>query len=172
MTTTTQVPAVIDYLVAAATSSPLLGESATAPVVVIDGPSVTADTQAQQRHLWIGWDEETGSGPGAEAVQAWPVMDNARTRDEDGDIIMTAEAWTGSTVMKEARDACDAIVGAVELLLRGTPATGGPGDASMGGLVMWSAVDGPYQWIPRQGSSGAGYRCVFRVTYRARLVTS
>ena len=172
MTTTSQVPAVIDWLVAAAQASPALGASASAPVVVLDGPEVTADTLAEPLHLWVGWDQEATGSADAEATQTWPVLDKARTRDEDGAITCTADAWSGDTAMKTQRDSCAAIVAAVELLLRGTPAAGGPGDASMGGLVLWSQVAGPFTWHPRQTADGAGCACVFRVTYRARLTTS
>jgi hypothetical protein len=171
MTTTTQVPAVIDYLVAASRQSPSLGASASSKVIVIDGPPLTTDTFADQLHLYIGGIPNTEAVT-ATAVQAWPVMDSARTRDEDGDITLVADAWGGTTVLKTVRDQCALIVAGVELILRGTPKTGGPGDATMGGLVMWSGVDGPFSWTPRQTQQGAGCSCEFRVTYRARLTTS
>lgn len=172
MTTTSQIPAVIDYLVTAAKASASLGSSASAPVTIHDGPAVTDDLLTEPLHLYIGWDQPTGGGVPAEAVQDWPVMDHARTRDEDGTIVCTADAWSGDTTAKTQRDACKAIVAAVELLLRGDTLTGGPGDASMGGLVMWSGVSGPYEWYPRQTPEGAGCACVFRITYQARLVTT
>lgn len=166
MNITSAVPAVTDYLVAAATAA-LTG------VVVFDGPNPTADTLAEPKHLWIGWDTQGSSGePAADAAQDWPVSDFGRTKDEDGTIICTADAWSGSTTIKTHRDDAAAIVAAVELLLRGTPQQGGPGDASMGGLVLWSGVNGPYQWYPRQNQSGAGCGVVFRIIYKARLVIS
>lgn len=171
MTTTSQVPAVTDWLVNAARNSTSLGASTAAPVIVLDGPFITRDTLAEPLHLYIGAVPDTLDAA-ATAVQDWPVMDHARTRDEDGDITLTADAWSGSTVMKTQRDACAAIVAAVELLLRGDTLTGGPGDASMGGLVQWSGVSGPFTWLQRQSQDGAGCSCVFHVTYRARLRTS
>jgi hypothetical protein len=42
----------------------------------------------------------------------------------------------------------------------------------MGGLVLWSQVTGPFTWYQAQLDSGASAMCVFRVSYRARLVTS
>lgn len=164
MNITSAVPAVTDYLVAAATAA-LPG------VVVFDGPNPTADTLTEPQHLWIGWDTQGNSGePAAETAQDWPVMDYGRTKDEDGMIICTADAWGGSVSVKTHRDAAAGIVAGVELLLRGTPQAGGPGDASMGGLVLWSGVNGPYQWYPRQTQSGAGCGVVFRIVYKARLV--
>jgi hypothetical protein len=172
VTTTSRIPAVTDYLVTQCKASALLGANPVAPVRVIDGPAVTADTLAEPLHLWIGWDQATGSGAGADAVQMWPVLDHARTRDEEGTVVCTADAWSGDTTSKTQRDACAAIVAGVEVLLRGDPNAGGPGDASMGGLVLWSGVAGPFEWYPRQSPEGAGCACVFRVTYRARLVST
>lgn len=169
MTTTTQVPAVIDWLLSAAQASAQLGAASPA-VQVHDGPVLTDDELAEQLNLWIGWDQVNGTAEGMSASQAWPVLDHARTRDEDGTVTCTADAWTGSTTSRKARDACDQIVAGVELLLRGDGSTG-PGDATMGGLVFWSAVD-EFTWYPRQSADGAGCACVFKVSYRARLVTT
>jgi hypothetical protein len=172
-TLTSAVPRVIDYLFTAAVASPLLGASPTAPVTVLDGPTVGTDTLADLLHLWIGHeDPRSYEASAAGAIQRWKPMDHGRTRDEDGEIWCTADAWTGSVVMKAARDQCAAIVGGVELLLRGLPQDGGPGDLTMGGLVYWSAVDGPFSWAQRQEQQGAGCQCTFRVTYRARLTTA
>jgi len=167
MTTTSQIPAVTDWLVGAAGNS-----AALAGVAVFDGPQVPAATQSMESVLWIGADPADLGGAAAEATQDWPVMDYARTRDEDGVITCSAQHWSGDTTIKTHRDGAAGIVAAVELLLRGTPGTGGPGDASMGGLVMWSGVAGPYQWYPRQVAAGALMLVTFRITYRARLTTS
>ena len=169
-TLTSRVPQVIDYLVGQAQASTLLGKNPAAPVTVIDGPAVTNDTLAEPLHLWIGHDQAATGDLSANADQSWPVMDHARTRDEGGTVTLTADAWSGSTVMKTVRDQCAAIVAAVELLLRGDGRTG-PGDTTMGGLVLWSAVDGPFAWTQRQTQDGAGCSCVFHVTYTARLTT-
>ena len=171
MTTTSQSPAVIDWLVAAAKASLLLG-SAASPVSVFDGPQPPAATQALQRVLWIGADPASPDGEAATAVQAWPFLDKGRTRDEDGDITCAAQHWSGDPLAKAHRDGAAAIVAGVELLLRGVPANGGPGDLTMGGLVFWSSVDGPFGWYPRQVAGGSACLVTFRVTYRARLTTS
>lgn len=169
---TSVVPAVIDYLVAAAQSSVLLGANTTAPVAVYDGPQPPGPGQQDQSALWIGADPSLPGDPVAQASQAFAVMDKARTRDEDGAIALTAQHWSGDTTNKVHRDGAAAIVAGVEVLLRGLPSAGGPGDATMGGLVMWSEVSGPFDWRPRQVSSGALCLVTFHVTYRARLTTS
>lgn len=167
MTTTSQIPAVTDWLVnAAQTSDALSGVS------VFDGPQVPAATQSMESVLWIGADPASLSEATGEADQMWPVMDNARTRDEDGVITCAAQHWSGDTTIATHRNGAAAIVAAVELLLRGTPRVGGPGDATMGGLVMWSGVAGPYAWYPRQVANGALVLVTFKITYRARLTTS
>lgn len=169
MTTTSLTPAVIDYLVTAAGNSAALG-GASPRVTIHDGPPLSNDTLAEPLHLYIGWNQVSQGSEDPSAVQAWPVMDKARTKDEDGTVVCTADAWSGDTTMKTQRDACKAIVAAAELLLRGDGTTG-PGDATMGGLVFWSGIDA-LQWFPRQMPDGAGMACVFTITYRARLVTT
>jgi hypothetical protein len=170
MTTTSQVPAVTDWLVSACKASASLGQ-ASPQVYVFDGPQPPAATQSLQRALWIGCSPLQPDAVAATAVQAWPLMDKARTRDEDGDITCAAQHWSGDTTVKVHRDGAAAIVAAVELLLRGDGRTG-PGDATMGGLVLWSSVDGPYEWAPRQIAGGVAVLVTFKVAYRARLVTT
>jgi len=171
-TTTTQVPAVTDYLVAAAKASTALGRARPKPVHVFDGPNPSKTLSGLSRALWIGFNPANQGEPAATASQDFAFLDAGRTRDEDGVIDCAAQFWSGDTTVKTARDGCDAIVAAVELLLRGTPQTGGPGDASMGGLALWSGVTGPFDWHPAQVTKGAVVLCVFRIAYRARLVTS
>ena len=163
-TLTSAVPQVTDYLYTTATA--LLPA-----VTVFDGPNPTADSMAAASHLWIGWNPQAAEATGAAADQDFAFLDYARTRDERGTITCAAENWSGSTVVKIQRDATAAIVAQVELMLRGTPGTGGPGDASMGGLCMWSQVTGPYEWYPRQNDDGSAVLCVFTVSYYARLTT-
>lgn len=169
MTTTSQVPAVIDYLVAAAKASPLLG-AASPPVMVFDGPQPPAATQSLPLALWIGADPASTDSVVADAAQAWPVMDHARTKDEDGTITCSAQHWSGDPSNKVHRDGAAAIVAGVEQLLRGDGSTG-PGDARMGGLVHWSGVD-VGQWRPRQVAGGVAWLVTFTVVYRARLITT
>lgn len=169
MTTTSQVPAVIDYLVAAAKASPLLG-AASPPVSVFDGVQPPAVTQALNQVLWVGADPTQPDGVFADGTQSWPVLDNARTKDEDGTVTCSAQHWSGDPSVKVHRDGAAAIVAGVETLLRGNGATG-PGDATMGRLVLWSGTD-VGRWETRQLAGGVAVLVVFTVVFRARLITT
>lgn len=171
-TLTSRIPQVTDYLVAAATASPLLGADPVSPVAVYDGPQVPGLGQQQERALWVGADPAALGDPAAQAEQMFGPMDHARTRDEDGSIVIAAQHWSGDTSNKVHRDGAAAIIGGVELLLRGFPQDGGPGDTTMGGLVWWSEVTGPFAWRPRQVTGGALCLVTCFVTYRIRLTTA
>jgi hypothetical protein len=166
-TITSKIPAVTDYLVQTAKAWPSLEG-----VSVFDGPQPSLNTQSLPLALWIGANAAQPGSATATAQQAWPLIDEGRTRDEDGDITCSAQHWSGDPSNKVHRDGVAAIVGAVELLLRGIPAAGGPGDLTMGGLVMWSSVDGPFEWTPRQVAGGTACLVTFTVSFRARLTTS
>lgn len=165
--TATVVPEVIDYLVAAAKAAPAL-----AGVTVFDGPQPANTVQAIESVLWIGADPAALQDPAAGADQMWPYSDKARTRDEDATVACAAQHWSGDTGNKVHRDGAKAIIAGLDDLIRGDPSAGGPGDASMGGLVMWSGVLGPYAWYPRQVSGGALMLVTFHVVYHARLFAS
>jgi hypothetical protein len=160
---------VTDWLVNAAQQSSSLG-AASPQVYVFDGPQPSKNTQSLERVLWIGDDPTTDGTMTGESVQSWPVLDKARTKDEDGTITCAAQHWSGDTTVKTHRDGAAAILAGVELLLRGDGRTG-PGDATMGGLVFWSSVDAA-RWYPRQIAGGTAMLVVFDITYRARLVTT
>jgi len=169
-TLTSQVPAVTDWLVQACQSSPQLG-AATPAVNVFDGPQPPAATQSMESVLWVGANPADLGASAASATQDFPLLDKGRTRGENGTVDLAVQHWSGDTDIKTHRDACAAMVGAVELLLRGLPADGGPGDLTMGGLVYWASVDGPFQWYPRQVAQGALMLVTFSVTYYTRLTT-
>lgn len=156
-----------DYLVAKAQAS-----AALSGVLVLDGPQPPAAWQSSQQVLWFGADPAALGNAAAESVQVFATaFDHARNRDEDGTITCAARHWTGDKTIKTHRDGAAAIVGAVEDILRGVGDTGDPGDASMGGLVLWSQVSRT-QWFPSQKPNGAEVLVVFDVSFRARLTTS
>lgn len=171
MTLTSSVPDVIDYLLAQCLASASLG-AATPPVEIIDGPQVTDDSLTEGQRLWVGHDAVNGgatqSSQAGTAPQRFAFLDQARTRDEyNGQVVMTAQDWSGDSAIKTHRDACKTLVGAVETMLRGSPPLG-PGDASMGGLVQWSEVVS-LEWYQEQNQSGAWAACVFKISYYRRL---
>ena len=134
---------------------------------------VKRDASGVEQVLWIGHDPKSIDEIDGEAEQTFALsMDQGRTRDEVGSVVCTAKDWSGDIDFAARRDGCKAIIAAVELMLRGTTTSGGPGDTQMGGLVFWSHVTGPWQWYPAQLTNGAEMVCVFRVAYRARLMAS
>lgn len=167
---TTQVTAVTDYLVAQCQASTSLGAASPA-VYVFDGPQPSRALSGVERALWIGHNPAADGIPAATIAADWPNLDQARTLDEDGEIVCAAQHWSGETAIKTHRDGAAAIAGAVELLLRGTPAASGPGDTQMGGLVFWSRVSAG-EWYAEQRPNGASVLCVFKVIYQARLTAA
>lgn len=167
--TTDLVHDVIGYLVTQCQSSVLLG-AAVPPVAIADGPIPPGEIfQTSQQRVSIGYDTISAAPEAGIARSRWPFLGTSGAyREETGDIVCTAEAWTGDTAPTVARAACKTLVGAVENMLRGYPPNG-PGDSSMGGLVQWSQVEGPFTWTQKQDNNGFSAACVFHVTYLARL---
>lgn len=170
MSTTDLLPNVLDYLVAQCQAAAVTGGTL-AGVTVFDGQQPSAAATGIEQVLWVGHnpmspDEEIGT-----AEQEFAALGNmGRTRNETGSIVCCAKHWTGDTTMSVHRDGCKAITGAVELLLRGTPATGGPGDISLGGLVFWAQFTGATWWQQLIGGGAEAY-CAFKIGYFARLTT-
>lgn len=163
--TTSQVPEIIDYLVTQATA-------ALPSVVVVDGPQIPVVTLNREQVLWIGADPAAlGEAAGESAQDFATAMSQGKLKDEVGSILCAARHWSGDTTNKVHRDGAAAIVAGVELMLRSTPDAGGPGDATMGGLVFWSQVGGQMSWFPKQVNNGAECLVTFHVTYMARLTT-
>jgi hypothetical protein len=178
--TTEYIPLVISYLLTATTSNTSLG-AASPPVVIIDGQPATQDVLAANpdgltQRLWVGSSGWVASGqmdPAGSSHQGFSFLDQARTRDDQVDIAMAAEAIAGDTTMPDARNGAFAVMAAVELMLRGSPGTtpASPGDATMGGLVQWSEVTGPIDLEQGQISQGACALVKFRVTAFVRLTS-
>jgi len=170
MTVTTDlVTDVLDYLVTNCGSNATLQGLG---VTVFDGPQPSGAASGIEQVLWIGHNPmDTGTEIGlADQVFSF-VGDMGATRDETGEVICCAKHWTGDPSLKVHRDGCKAIVGAVELMLRGLPATGGPGDFSLGGLVFWAQLQGA-TWWQSLADGGAEAYCAFKISYSGRLVSS
>jgi hypothetical protein len=173
-TLTDQTAAVIDYLVAQCQANASLG-AASPPVAVFDGPTISGIQLVAAQRIWIG--AEGGTTPSGAEVEAatftetFSFIDKARTRDNQIDVQMAAEQWSGDpTQQKVCRDGAFSLMAAVELMLRGDPSVG-PGDSSMGGLVYWSQVTGPGQLVQAKNQAGVSALVRFRVTAFTRLTT-
>jgi hypothetical protein len=166
--TTDLVPDVIDYLVTACQSNSAL---AALGVTVFDGPQPSGAASGIEQVLWVGHNPKDTIAEIGSADQAYAfVGDMGATRDETGEVVLCAKHWTGDLSFKLHRDGCKAITGAVELMLRGLPATGGPGDFSLGGLVFWAQMQNAVWW-QSLADGGAEAYCAFKVSYSGRLVS-
>jgi hypothetical protein len=151
---TSVVPALIDALVAAATT-------ALPDVLVFDGIGVTDDPGD---FLMVGVEDPDieGAAFSADTKQDWAAVGTGAPRDEQGDITCVALSWNGDGDPKAARDDAYAIAAALEDLLRDTPALGVPG-------LLWTSFGTSSQLSQAQGPDGASALLVFRINFRARI---
>lgn len=161
MTTTSRVPAVLDYLVAAFAGSATLGAHPTAPVAVYDGPVLTE--APSQLTLWVGMDDpDSAEAPvAADSESQWAALGNL-AQDETISVHCVAEAWSGDTDVRAVRLAAFGIVAAAESLLRA--------DATLGGTLPsgWCRVTGR-QLRANNVEAGAVARVSFRVDCWCRI---
>ena len=144
-------PALIDWLVAAFTAAPALGQ-ATPPVAVYDGPVVTA--AGDKLLLWVGLQDPDNEGieTAAAITQSRDDLGQA-TRTERSDIYCVAEAWAGTGDLATVRHAAAGILAAVETLIRAdTTSFGGNGQAtpglSAGDLLQNNTPEGAFARWP------------------------
>ena len=166
MTSTSQLAAAINYLVAKATAA------FPDPIVVIDGPMILDTALTPTSRVWIGADP-TSEGDAATAEQEFATINQARSRNETGEIVCCIEYWTGNADSPAAtvRAGAFGLLATFELLLRGSPTTG-PGDTTMGGAVKWSQVAGGLAFSYDPDDNGMIGRIVFHVQYMQRLTTT
>lgn len=168
MTTTSAIPAAIDYLVKACRAA--FGETAR----VFDGPHINDAELARQDLVWIGHNPLTDVGipePVVTGDQSFATL-GARSRDETFAIVCAIEHWSGSTDMQPTRAAAFALLARIEQLLRGTPASGGIGDATLGGAVLYAQIGGGMETYHMQSDRGSSCAVVFHISCMARLTTS
>lgn len=159
MGSTSRVPAMLTYLLAAFRSAATIGQ-ASPPVRVLDGPEVTGEPTGLA--LWVGTDdpEETDTGQqAADMEQEWAAL-GARARDELFTIYCVADGMTGEDTMAAARDAAFGIVAAVENLLRA--------DVNLGGNCLFAGVC-PTGLFQKSTDRGALARVPFKIEGKARI---
>jgi hypothetical protein len=121
--TTTRVPQVLSYLVAAFTAAPALG-GATPPVLVYDGPKVTGETGPLA--LWVGVDDiDTLTPVSANSEQEWMPGAGRAGRMEQLSVHCTLQAKSGSDDVPSLRARVADALAAVEGVLRADPSLGG-----------------------------------------------
>lgn len=160
MSSTSRVPAVIDYLVTLFQGAATLGQ-ATPPVNIIDGPAATADPGPLA--LWVGVDDITSDDPAAaDSTQAWAGLGH-QARNEQLTVYCVAQAWSGSDDIRPLRTAVYGITSAVEDLIRD--------DASLGGTVSTpgnaAVTSGQLRQPPV--ARGRAARVHFAITAQARI---
>jgi hypothetical protein len=115
VSTTTRIPALISYLVAEFQAAATLGQ-ATPPVVVFDGPAVSADPVPLA--LYVGVDDAFGGSAAMAADSQQTALGLATKREELATIHCCAVAWAGTDDLATVRTSAFAIAGAVEDLVR------------------------------------------------------
>jgi hypothetical protein len=154
-----KVPALIDWLTAAFTTSPALG-AAVPPVAVYDGPATTSAND--KLLLWVGL-QDPGSPGFVEAAtfeQARSDLGQA-TRDEISIIRCTAEAWSGADDVRTVRVAAFGIVAAAEAIIRGDLTNFG-GNAALAAPGVTGGV-----LLQNNTQQGAVARVTFDVIFRS-----
>lgn len=155
MATTSKLPAVIDALLALATSILPVGAK------VYDGnPDTTANASAQPTlFLVIGTTEPTGDGEAGDAQQSWPYM-GGTIRDERGTVYCYAEAYNGAGNNKAARDSAWSLIDAFGEALRA--------DVDLSGLVIDTNLAPSLRMTAETGRGvGARIRVFFSIEFHS-----
>ena len=142
-----------------------LSVAALPSVLVLDGMGVTDDPGD---FLMIGVEDPDvdGFSDSAESQHTWAGRGN-RARDEVGSVSCCALSWNGDSgdaAQKAARDAAQAIVAAVETLVRTDPNLG----AAVAGL-QWVRFGERLVLRQIQTDTGAVALVYFQIAFQARL---
>ena len=116
MTTTSRLPALIDYLVTLFTNAATLGQ-ATPPVTVFDGPATTGLDAPLKLFVGLHDPDSSGAEEAGGFTQSWAALGRLG-RDEMVTIHCCAEAWAGTDDLKTVRLAVTGIVAAVEVVMQ------------------------------------------------------
>ncbi len=139
--------------------------SLTVAVPVFNGP--VAQAQMPPAFVLVGTDGgETGTGEGASegtsARQSWAAL-AGRSRQEEGEVICAAWAWSGSTDITPLRATATGLTDQMEAAVFADKKLGGvlgaSGNCEVTALARWEA----------QRAAGAVVRVSLTVAYTARL---
>lgn len=161
MTTTSRIPALIDYLVTLFTGSALLGQ-ATPAVTVFDGPAVTGLDAPLKLFVGLSDPDSGGAEPAADSSQEWAALGRLG-RNEMITIHCCAEAWAGTDDLKTVRVAATGIVAAVEQLMQSDT-------TQFGGNVLFPepGITG-LSLLQNTTQQGAVARMAFDLVFKARI---
>jgi hypothetical protein len=161
MTTTSRIPALIDYLVALFTNATTLGQ-ATPPVTVLDGPAVTGLDAPLKLFVGLSDPENPSAERAAESTQEWAALGRLG-RNEEITIHCCAEAWAGTDDLKTVRVAATGIVASAEQVLQADTTQFGGNvlfpDPGITGLAL----------LQNTTQQGAVARVAFDLVFKARI---
>lgn len=137
---------------------------------VWDGPQwQTVEDHAPGGHVVIGWPGEFES-PSPAATTTWeagPIASTNRPRDETTQVACLATAQRHETV-KDARDACLALLTTVAAVCREDPSLGIDTAATVGGVRTITYVTAG-SFTQLLGPNGFAAELEFTVTYKSRV---
>lgn len=162
-TLTSQIPAVITYLLAqAAAAYP-------ATTHIFDGAEHNVVELEYQSRVWIGCDPLNLETPIVTGAQDAAAL-GARSRNETFELACSVEYWSGDQDFAAQRTGAFGLLAVFETLLRGTPATGGPGNAGLNLASGWGQI-ASIDVYQIQDNNGSSCTIVFHVAVKARLTT-
>jgi hypothetical protein len=161
VTTTSRIPALIDYLVTLFTGSAALG-AATPPVTIYDGPATTGLDAPLKLFVGLHDPDSPAAEEAAGSQQTWAALGRLG-RDEIVTIHCCAEAWAGTDDLKTVRTSVTGIVAAAEQVMQAdTTQFGGNAlfpDPGITALVL----------TQNNGDRGAVARVAFDLVFKARI---
>lgn len=160
-TITSRIPALISYLVATFTASPLLG-AATPPVTVYDGPPTTGLDAPLKLYVGLSDPDNPNAEAAADSQQSWAALGRLG-RDEMISIHCCAEAWAGTDDMATVRASATGIVASVEQVMQSdTTQFGGNALFPDPGITSLALLQNNTQ-------TGAVARVTFDLSFKSRI---
>ena len=152
MTVVTAAPNLIDNLITALKAASTLSD-----VTIYDGPQISEDYP--NKWIAVGHDgTEDGEVVAYNSRNEYGPL-GAKKMYEDGAINCVLVAWTGDTVVSDARTAGLDILSKVDTVIRNDP--------SFGGVVLYSGLES-HAATYIQSNAGLGIEIIFTIFYKAR----